>query len=141
MKHTFPNIEKIDFFALETNPSLVVRMEMLKVAFANDIDFNTAEIKKEKSSYIAFQFSTNELTRITRLTDSDTLIISEEEFMKALQGKKVEFQQPFYEEFFLNSSYTAKITKEGIEVGCQKFTHEQVSELYKISEQAQKSEK
>ena len=141
MKHTFKNLEKIDFFALAQEPSLEVRMEMLKFAFANGIDFDSKQIKQEKLTYISFQFSTNELTRISRLTDSDTMVISEEEFIKALKGEKVDFKPPFCEELFLNSDYTAIITKKGIKVGCQKFTHEQVSELYKISEQAQKSEK
>ena len=141
MKHTFKNLEKIDFFALAQEPSLEVRMEMLKFAFANGIDFDSKQIKQEKLTYISFQFSTNELTRISRLTDSDTMVISEEEFIKALKGEKVDFKPPFYEELFLNSDYHAIITKKGIKVGCQKFTHEQVSELYKISEQAQKSEK
>ena len=39
----------------------------------------------------------------------------------------------------LSDQYTAKITSEGVKVGCETFSHDKIEELYKLSKKARSS--
>ena len=47
------------------------------------------------------------------------------------------FEKVFAEkptEVLLNNDYTAKVTKEGVKVGCQTFSHDAIIKLYEASQ-------
>ena len=139
MKHSFPPIEGIIYYAINKSENSASRMkEIFLLALELKIDFDTADVNK-KGNYLCYDKNDNQITRITRLTDDDTVVITEAEFMKALKGEKVTFNLPFKKSVQLNESYEAIVTKDKIKVGCQYFTHDKLEELYKASKEAQKS--
>lgn len=58
------------------------------------------------------------------------------EFIQAV----IQETNEFHAKVKLNRDYTADVTKESIQVGCQDFTHEAIKTLYEKSVEAQKSE-
>jgi len=65
------------------------------------------------------------------------IFVSFTEFCNYIKGIGKEIKAPFREELDLNNKYTAIVTKDGVKVGCQIFSHSVIEQLYKLSKKAQ----
>lgn len=68
--------------------------------------------------------------------------VSIEQFKAFLKGKgNVEaLKIPFKERITLSDQRDAVVTKEGISVGCEQFSHDVIKKLYQLSQKAQRSD-
>jgi len=138
MKHNFPEDAVI---ICKHKHNLKQAKEIFHLAIDGDclIYENTLEIPVD-TQYPYFLWENGKITQTFRTKEKypGDLFVSFEEFKAFLQGKG-KYNPPFKQELHLNSQYKAVITKENVTVGCQKFSHDTIKQLYQLSQKALKS--
>lgn len=117
--------------------------EILKLCIDHDMPFQSCIPEQMvDESYPRFALSDGVLTQTKDLPE-DCATVSIEEFKNFIQGKGDEkkISRPFEEKLEISYQYTATVTKKYIKVGCTEFSHEKITELYNLSQKAQKAKK
>ena len=134
--HNFPS----DINISVKDVTLSQAKTILKLCIDEDIDIYEDVVKfKVNSNYPNYHYDSN-YNIITQNNNDDKndkyYFVSFSEFCNYIKGKGTKYKQLFKEEIKLNDSYTAIITKKGITVGCQSFSHEIIEKLYNTSKKA-----
>ena len=137
MKHNFPTDVPI---ACTHIHNLKEGKEILHLAIDGESPIGSGTTEKLiDKAYPRFCWDDNKLTQTaSNIKSKEYIWVTFEEFKSFLQGKG-KCNLPFKEELKLNDNYTAVVTKEEVEVGCQGFSHEIIKKLYQLSVKAQKS--
>lgn len=138
MKHNFPKGKNI---ICGQKLSLAQTKEIFKMCIDVDILIYKETLEKPvDESYPYLVFEDDILTQLInkdRNSNRD-LIVSFEEFKAFLRGKGKYKEPPKPITLKLNDEYNAEISKSGIKVGCQIFTHESIDKLYALSKKMRK---
>lgn len=111
--------------------------EILKLAIDEDLCIATSLQKNKRLNQKDYPYLGWDGWNITRFQNhTGDIGVSIEEFILFMKGKG---KQPYQETLKLNDEYTAEITKEGVKVGCNYFSHKLIENLYKLSLKVQKS--
>jgi len=133
MKHNFP--KGISYVTINRPLTDEEVKEIFYLAIDTNIPIGSETIRRRVNpDYPHLSFSDAKLINVQRIDDDD-LSVTFEEFKQFMQGKGT-YTPPFEEELQLNSNHTATVTKKGIRVGCQVFTHETIDTLYELSKKA-----
>lgn len=119
--------------------------EICKLAITNEIslEFLSPPYKPSKSEPKLLYNDNNLENTGMNSKDADEyyIFINFQDFKKFLKGEGdiKSLPIPFNEKVILNKNRTAEVKKTKVIVGCEEFTHEKITELYKASQKAQKS--
>jgi hypothetical protein len=137
-KHTFPIDFKVTSNEAHTEEQAT---ELMHLAIDYGIQIDADMIKRRidpEFCYLTVKGGSMMLSNVDSnvpRVEPERIFVSLAVF-KALMKGQTTLPVPYKASLQLNDKYAALVTKSGIEVGCQIFTHEKLDELYKLSTEA-----
>ena len=132
MAHNFPKNQE---YVIDRVLSLEETKEIFHLCIDNDVPIYEDTLKKPVDEIYPYIYFSGDLICQTK-SDEKKLKLTFEEFKDYIQGKG---KKLYNQKMTLNSQYEAIITKGGVKVGCQEFSHDIIEKLYLLSVQAKKS--
>jgi len=141
-KHTFP--AKFSIICNDTLDFEELR-ELVKVCINNDVPIMDETLSNLSDCDYPYMFWDGDEETITQSRsleeeDNDVIVVSPKTFLQYAKGE-IEFTKPTPPiTLKLNGSYKAVITPTEVKVGCQTFTFETITELYKAVQKQQRKQ-
>lgn len=138
MKHNFPPDKVV---ICKQKLTLAQTKEIFKMCIDVDIPIYEDTLKKPLDDVYPFLIfsSNNTLSQDTGCwIDNSYIEVSHAEFKAFLRGKGKYTPPPKPITLSLNDEYDAEISKDGVKVGCQTFTHEIIDKLHALSKKMRK---